>query len=337
MEEIKNNNNFDIDRKKHEAYLLYGQALDIHRSYYQEFGDKLLNGLKEKYFLVDKNWLDYYKSVYDYNSIIQDAEQYQYDDYETFKSKISNRLKNNNKKALKIESPKLEQELLSDYEILIPKNFVIVKREIFESYFLKFDLSYDIIIGEKNIFIFDKQKENSKYDNLFICSIQYNEYSDDITDFYVNVDYILILNKGYDASEEKKIFFKLIKNGQGVKHYLKEKKLNIRNYGVQNIFRGNNKKEVGVFYNIRNKKNTSYENKISELFANEYLKKKFQIEYNPNLNENSLNSLDRHSVSINRNKSKCITIYGNLYYYLREDNNENNFSISEYRNINQFY
>lgn len=328
----KNNKN-EITQKKLEAYLIYGQSLELIRLYNQEFGEKVLT--KEKYYLIDKKWLDDYKKSIEFNSIKEDAEQYQYDSYEEFKSKITSRLKKNTqKKHLKIDPPKLDQELLTDYEILMPKNFVLVKREILETSFLKSVMTYDAIIGEKNIFIFDNKSENSKTDNLFICSMKFNEDNDDITDFFINVDDILILNK-LSASEEKKKFFDLIKDGRGVKNYYRKRKLTNDKLGSQTIINENNKINIGVLFKVRNNKNPR-EEKINEGFLNQYIMKKYY--------ENGFKRVDTkvivNSILESKNKfekkpsiqenSKCITIYGNLYYYL--NNNDNNCFISEYEN-----
>ena len=102
----KSNKN-EISQKKLEAYLLYGQSLELIKLYNQEFGEKFLE--KEKFYLVDKKWLDNYKINLEFNLIKEDAEQYQYDSYEIFKSKITSRLKRNTtKKPLKINPPELE-------------------------------------------------------------------------------------------------------------------------------------------------------------------------------------------------------------------------------------
>ena len=330
----KNNNKNEISQKKLEAYLLYGQSLELIRLYNQEFGEKVLT--KEKYYLLDKKWLDDHKASLEFNSIKEDAEQYQYDSYETFKSKITSRLKKNTqKKHLKIDPPKLEQELLTDYEILMPKNFVLVKREILEASFLKSVMTYDAIIGEKNIFIFDNKSENSKTDNLFICSMKFNEDNDDITDFFIDVDDILILNK-VSALEEKKKFFDTIKDGRGVQNYFKKRKLINDKLGPQNITGGNsNNINIGVLFKVRNNKNVK-EEKINEGFLNEYIKKRY---YENGVNRSNTETI-LNSILENKNKienrpsvqknSKCITIYGNLYYYL--NNNDNNCFISEYGN-----
>ena len=326
----KNNKN-EISQRKLEAYLLYGQSLELIRLYNQEFGEKFL--AKEKYYLIDKKWLDDYKISLEYNSIKDDAEQYQYDPYEIFKSKITSRLKKNmQKKPLKIDPPKLEHELLADYEILMPKNFVLVKREILESSFLKSVLTYEVIIGEKNIFILDNKKENSKTDNLFICSMKFNEDSDDITDFVIDVDDILILNKQF-ALKEKKIFFEMIKDGKGVKNYFKTRKLNNNKLGEQYIY-SNDKINIGVLFKARNNKNPE-EEKFSEIFLNEYIKKRYPEDiYKKTVTKLILNSiLNESKIEKNRpsiqKKSKCITIYGNLYYFL--NNNDDNCFISQYQ------
>ena len=326
----KSNKN-EISQKKLEAYLLYGQSLELIKLYNQEFGENFLE--KEKFFLVDKKWLDNYKINLEFNLIKEDAEQYQYDSYEIFKSKITSRLKRNTtKKPLKINPPELDKELLTDYGILMPKNFVLVKKEILESSFLKSVLTYDIIIGEKNIFIFDNKSENSKTDNIFICSMKFNEDNDDITDFVIDVDDILILSKQF-AVEEKKYFFEIIKDGRGIKNYFKTRKLNNNKLGEQLIY-GNNDINVGILFKVRNKKNKEEEN-INEMFLNEYIEKKYPKDKNiKSVTKFFLNSIfnekkaSNNQSSIQQN-SKCITIYGNLYYYLNE--NDNNCFISQYQ------
>ena len=326
----KSNKN-EISQKKLEAYLLYGQSLELIKLYNQEFGEKFLE--KEKFYLVDKKWLDNYKINLEFNLIKEDAEQYQYDSYEIFKSKITSRLKRNTtKKPLKIDPPELDKELLTDYGILMPKNFVLVKKEILESSFLKSVLTYDIIIGEKNIFIFDNKSENSKTDNIFICSMKFNEDNDDITDFVIDVDDILILNKQF-AVEEKKYFFEIIKDGKGINNYFKARKLNNNKLGEQLIY-GNNDINVGILFKVRNKINQE-EEKINEMFLNEYIIKKYpQDIYKKSITKIILNSIlneskvENNQSSIQQN-SKCITIYGNLYYYLNE--NDNNCFISQYQ------
>ena len=336
MEDEINNN--EIFSKKLSLYLIYAQALEIHKLYFEELGEKKLNKVMEKYFLIDKNWLDEYKYRNDYFQIIQDAEQNKKDDYKTFKSKINEKLKKNIKKTLKIEAPKLIQELLSDYGILIPKNFVIVKKEIFESYFLKLNLLYDVIIGEKNIFIFDKKTENSKFENIFVCSIQYNENNDDITDFNIVIDYILIFNKEY-ASEGKKNFFELIINGHGINNYFIRKRLDNKLYGEQNIF-GELNQMYGFLFKIKNNKNFEEEKKIFEGFFNQYIKKVYPDDYKK-ITEVVIDSIKESDNKIDMlpsvNNSKCITIYGNLYYYMENKYKENNCEISEFENISQSY
>ena len=327
----KSNKN-EISHKKLEAYLLYGQSLELIRLYNQEFGEKFLE--KEKYYLVGKKWLDDYKISLEFNLIKEDAEKYQYDSYEIFKSKIMSFLKRNTaKKPLKIDPPDLEQELLTDYEILKPKNFFLVKKEILESSFLKTVMTYDVIIGEKNIFIFDNKSDNSKTDNIFICSMKYNEDNDDITDFVINVDDILILNKQF-AVEEKKYFFELVKDGKGIKNYFKTRKLNDNELGKQLIY-GNNNIDIGILLKERNNKNTKEEEEISEMFLNEYITKKYpQDIYKKSITKIFLNSIFNEKIASNnrpsiQQNSKCITIYGNLYYYLNE--NDNNCTISQYQ------
>ena len=89
-------------------------------------------------------------------------------------------------------------------------------------------------------------------------------------------------------------------------------------------------------FSTTNNKNYLEEKKISEKFLNEYLNK-----VNPKKStEIIFNSIDEINISNfsmqKQNNSKCITIYGNLYYYLNNDNDDN-CEISEYSNINHNY
>ena len=106
--------------------------------------------------------------------------------------------------------------------------------------------------------------------------------------------------------------------------------------GPQNITGGNNNNiNIGVLFKVRNNKNVK-EEKINEGFLNEYIKKRY---YENGVNRSNTETI-LNSILENKNKienrpsvqknSKCITIYGNLYYYL--NNNDNNCFISEYGN-----
>ena len=71
------------------------------------------------------------------------------------------------------------------------------------------------------------------------------------------------------------------------------------------------------------------------MFLNEYIIKKYpQDIYKKSVTKIILNSIlneskvENNQSSIQQN-SKCITIYGNLYYYLNE--NDNNCFISQYQ------
>ena len=119
------------------------------------------------------------------------------------------------------------------------------------------------------------------------------------------------------------------------------KKLNNKGYGVQDIL-GNYARNVGKFYNLKNNNNIDKDNNITNYFSMEYLKKVYPNDFK--ITEVILNNFGSKHIEINhdsnklslRNVSKCITIFGNLYYYLNDNNKKDNCTISEYiRNMSQ--
>ena len=76
--------------------------------------------------------------------------------------------KNRNARMSKIatesEEPKLKSlqknQIFDD--IYIPTNFEIIKRGVFDSFFERENCFYTLIIGERNIFIFDNKNEDSE-------------------------------------------------------------------------------------------------------------------------------------------------------------------------------
>ena len=303
------NNNNEIIKDQLEVYLLYAQYLDLLKIYYSKFSD----GKQKKYFLVDKNWLDNYKVVSNYDFIKKEAEEYQYDEFDTFKSKIIEKLKRkNNNEIKKIKKPKLKplkkSQLSSD--ILYPTNFEIIKQGVFDSNFERENSLYKIMIIKQSIFIFGDENEDSDKKSIFVCSIQFNEDNDDISDYSINIDYIFCL---YTAAE-RKIFFDQINEGGSIINYLIFRNININNIiylnnnQQQDIVDNNDpyRKKLGIFIPLIN---NIYEKK--DIFSLEYLKNKYPDYF-----------------LIEDNKSKCITIDGDLYYNLNDG--FPNCSITEY-------
>jgi hypothetical protein len=183
-----------IEEKKLEMSLLYNQSIEIIKLYHQEIKKNILNILK--YYIVPKKWLDNYKSKNNYDSIKEEI---------PFSENINQKKINIdlNGEINSLESLK-ETECIEKYKIFYPKNFTLVKKEIFNS--LNEIYLYEVIFGEKNIFIFDNNKEN-KNKNLFICSLNYEkDFREDITDFFINVDSIIIIDENRKDKEIVKLF-----------------------------------------------------------------------------------------------------------------------------------
>jgi hypothetical protein len=236
-----------------------------------------------------------------------------------------------NEELNSLESLK-EKEFIEKYKIYYPKNFTLVKKEIFNS--LKEINLYEVIFGEKNIFIFDNNIEN-KNKNIFICSLNYeNDFREDITNFFINVDSIIIIDENRKDKEMKKLF-NFISEKKGIKNYYKERNINVSIIGEQIIY-DKEEEKIGIFYQLLNGGNL---NKIQENDLMEYLNN------NNSNNKKSVTKIGIKAICNNhkekkkkeekkkKNKSKCITIYGDIYYYLKKNEIKNdNFSISEYKN-----
>jgi hypothetical protein len=311
-----------IEEKKLEMSLLYNQSIEIIKLCHQEIKKNLLNILQ--YYIVPKKWLDSYKLKNNYDSI---KEEIPFSDNQ---NKINIDL---NEELNSLESLK-ETELIEKYNICYPKNFTLVKKEILNS--LNEIYLYDVIFGEKNIFIFDNNKEN-KNKTIFICSLNYeNDYRYDITDFFINIDSIIIIDENRKDKEIEKLF-NYISEKKGIKNYYKQRSIKVSNPGEQIIYNKEEEK-IGIFYQLSNGGNLN-DNKIQENDLMDYLN-----------NNNSNNKKSCTKIGINaifknskkgeemekinkKNKSKCITIYGDIYYYLKKNESKNeNFSISEYKN-----
>ena len=310
------------EEKKLEMSLLYNQSIEIIKLCHQEIKKNLINILQ--YYIVPKKWLDSYKLKNNYYSI---KEEIPFSDNQ---NKINIDL---NEELNSLESLK-ETELIEKYNICYPKNFTLVKKEILNS--LNEIYLYDVIFGEKNIFIFDNNKEN-KNKTIFICSLNYeNDYRYDITDFFINIDSIIIIDENRKDKEIEKLF-NYISEKKGIKNYYKQRSIKVSNLGEQIIY---NKEEakIGIFYQLSNGGNLN-DNKIQENDLMDYLnnnnsnnkKSCTKIGISAIFN-NSKKGKEMEKINI-KNKSKCITIYGDIYYYLKKNESKNeNFSISEYKN-----
>ena len=310
------------EEKKLEMSLLYNQSIEIIKLCHQEIKKNLINILQ--YYIVPKKWLDSYKLKNNYYSIKEEI---------PFSDNLNKINIDLNEELNSLESLK-ETELIEKYKIYYPKNFTLVKKEILNS--LNEIYLYDVIFGEKNIFIFDNNKEN-KNKTIFICSLNYeNDYRYDITDFFINIDSIIIIDENRKDKEIEKLF-NYISEKKGIKNYYKQRSIKVSNLGEQIIYNKEEEK-IGIFYQLSNGGNLN-DNKIQENDLMDYLnnnnsnnkKSCTKIGISAIFN-NSKKGKEMEKINI-KNKSKCITIYGDIYYYLKKNESKNeNFSISEYKN-----
>ena len=340
-----------------EMKLLYAQSLDLIKLYYAEIPKNKIIPLK--YYLFPKTWLDNYKSKFNYSDVSQQINLSQFIDFNSYKEKIlENKKYNTNlENELNLIESKKESGAISNHQVIYPKNFTLVKQEIYKN--LNNNYLYDIIIGEKNIFILD----NNSNRNVFICSLEFSEYSEDITDFVVNVDAVLIFNDN-KKKKEKKNLFNYISENKGIKNYYKIGKIDLNKKGEQIVY-DKEGEEIGIFYKIKNdNENMETPQSFNEDYVNgnkgnrnniilfetkvvEKLninnKEKINNNYHPmneamNAEDNFLKEkrLEQRNQGMRRN-SKCITIYGDIYYYFTRKEYKNNTFISQYNVENNNY
>ena len=306
--------------KNIEMALLFGQSLEILTSYHQPIHN---NSYFLKYYLLPKKWLDKYKNLNNYNSI---KEKYynDYSDYKNFKLEIlkQNPYKNegNSDNLPNVQIQEIDNNFfkIQKYQIEFPKDFFPVKEEIFEN--SKIDKNiflYELIIGGDNIFIRDNRTKNS----MFVCSL--NSDQEQIDDFIINVNYILIFNKEKILKEELN---NIISQSNGFEEYCKNKNLNKNINEEQEIY--NNKEEkIGIFLVI---KDSNYDTPPG--FFEEYL----NIVNNKNNNiaqKNIINSNNKNNF-INSNINNGTQSTNINFLNLSLDKYKNNIMFLENKNIN---
>jgi len=332
-----------------ELYLLYEQLIEIQHLYYQKIKYKTIT--PKKYYLFPKKWFDKYKNKFNYPLIKEEIKLEDCFNINSFKQKIGNRQKDNNfNNELEYVSSIFEQEkqYIPNYRINFPNNFVIFKQEIFEN--LNSNLLYDVIIDEKTIIIFDNKNEK----NIYFCSINYNSLPDDISDYILSVDSFMILDQKKQKKEKAKILNYISENG-GIQNYFKFRNIDINQKGEQKVF-NKEEEEIGIFYNRNNdnKKSTpEIFDKIDSIQIvddnNQIIKKKEPTSITNIINKTNITEIgliqyfgqnkvinhqekDKNNIAKINNPSsnpKCITIYGDIYYYLNKNEKKNNCTIYE--------
>ena len=315
-------------------YLLYAQSLEIQKLYSETITENTSYYLK--YYLLPKNWLDNLKSKYNYSSIKQQISILDCIDFNTFQGKLLKNKKNNNNNNNFINEfnsieNNIEKKNISKYNINYLCNFVPVKQDIFVNLKLNInkDLLYDVIIGEENIFLFSNK-------NVFICSLNFDENNEeDISEFVVNVDAILILNDKKKIKERKKLI-NFISDNKGIKNYYKERNIDVNKSGEQPLVNKEGEK-IGIFLKIQKNE----ENITPGEFLEEYINIIYQNENNisgrqPNVNQNLNNNVNNINNNINDNINNNINsnFNNNINNNINYNINNNNFNNNINNNIN---
>ena len=265
------------------------------------------------YYLVNKNWLDQYKSKNNYNKISEIFSNFNdWSDYKDFKEKSMNLFtikeneieKEDNETNHDIIRKKIntQKDKLDKYKL----NYSINGELIIDSFF-KENISssrdypqLEVFIGSKNILILDE--ENDK----FVYSYSLIQHPDNINNFYIEINNVLIFNDVNIIEEE----LKEIASNYDINNYLIKKNIDIKCNAEQNIYNSEGNK-IGLFLNPR---------KIDE--SKEPIN---PIYYNLNQNKEKLNSfsvLKQKKMKINNNNSIDINKNNNF--------NENNINTNYY-------
>ena len=324
-----NINQLNINQK--EIYLLYAQSIELQYLYNLTIEKNNYNSLQ--YYLIPKKWLDFLKSKYNYSSIKQEIKQEDCLNYDQFKQNISKIINNNYNlyQELNLIENYIEKKYIPKYKINYPEDFIPVRKDIFGN--LDDDLLYEIIIGEGNIFIFDNNKQNPNK-NIFICSINYEKENEDISEFEVNIDSIIILDDKKKIKEKKKLL-QYISGNKGIKNYYKERNIDPNRFGEQIIY-DKEDDEIGIFYNCKNKED-KYQ--TPDCFMEEYINKLIPPkEEEPENKQNNYTEMKLDGVFGKKYKNeqpkpkklKCVTIHGDIYYYLKQRNKNIKDNISIY-------
>ena len=89
MEQNNDGNNYEENKKKYKMSLLYIQTKELKKLYNSKMENK-----PKAYYLIDKDWLDNYKSRNNYEETLDFFKKFdEWKDYSDFKNKVSNNTK----------------------------------------------------------------------------------------------------------------------------------------------------------------------------------------------------------------------------------------------------
>ena len=310
--------NSKMNVEKYLMSLLYKQTAELQNLYSSPLENT------QKYYLVNKEWLDNIKNSNNYKNIINNWDiSYNNQSYFEFKNNLIKTLKINestiNNKLENISDndnylcPKEKVKISKKY-VSYPKSGELIRQEYFSNtpgWNGNNNPLYEILIGCNTIILIDNEIKNT----LFLCSL-IKENNMDNLNFNIQVDGILVyINNDEDDDEIFEREIKKIKYYKGLEMYYKNRKLNPGKKGQQKIVDLEDD-EIGYFYNLNEK---CYNDKINinkNIIENEN-KKIIDLSDVNTINEGTIKIDDNKNNINSRNDSN----YGN------NRNIGNNFSI----------
>ena len=267
----KNDYNSNEDVKNYLMYLLYFQTKELYELYNSPI-EKSQIEKKQNYYLLNKEWLDNFKFLNNYEKIFDNPSSINYSqNYLDFKNQLLKTLNINEKEINNnIEDISENNNYLclknnldiSNTNILYPINGELIKEDYFSNNITcskDNNPLYQILIGYNTIIIIDNNLENI----LYICSLM-KDNDENNFNFCVQIDGIVSYNKEEGIFERE--LNKIVKF-KGINNYYEKRKINKNKKGKQKIIDLEDE-EVGVFYNLTGKyyyegevsKNLLYEN-----------------------------------------------------------------------------
>ena len=227
--------------KSYKMTLLYTQTSELHKKYNEEMELSPM-----KYYLVDKKWLDDYKTKNNYNEFAKKLmNNPNYTDYISVEFKLSKSINIDKKQLTVIDVENIinnffssKKEHIEKYDLDVPINIELVYERFFEDCLKDYNQigfsKFDVYLGNKDILI--SEDENKV---IYCCSLVSNDNNN--YNFCVKVDYIIIFKSIDDENNQ----INQIADLGGLKNYLIKHNIDINKKEEQTI--KDNGKKVGFF------------------------------------------------------------------------------------------
>jgi hypothetical protein len=277
--------------------LLYIQTQELKRFY----NSKMENEPKA-YYLIDKEWLDKYKSRNKYETSLDFFKKFDdWKDYSDFKNKVCNffKLEQNRLTTFNVEEAmenyfnfSHQKGKIKNSHLIYPQNCELIKKEFVE------DVSdgssgfilYDIYIGNKLILINDCETQSV----AFLCSLVENE--ENKNNFLIQIDYLL----AFESEKYMKEEFEQIINEENINNYFSKRKIDITKKGEKNLINKNGKK-IGKIFIINDKDNNinHQNNDNNNINSNNNINNlQLPSQLNENQNMDNANTLFSNDISL---------------------------------------